>query len=168
VPGAVAIRSDEIRKRLAGVSPLQRLGPAEYSTEMSARVYATVAERARLTLQGGHSAIVDAVYARTGDRQAIERVAADMAVPFMGIWLEAPEAVLLARVEQRRNDASDADAGVIRLQHAQHTGATSWRPVDASMSSEEVLEQVATSVQAQIGGAIKPRPVKSGGEGALT
>ena len=48
VPGAVVIRSDEIRKRLSGVSPLDRLGPEGYSSEMSERVYATVAERARL------------------------------------------------------------------------------------------------------------------------
>ena len=47
VPGAVVIRSDEIRKRLCGVSPLDRLGPEGYSSEMSERVYATVAERAR-------------------------------------------------------------------------------------------------------------------------
>jgi hypothetical protein len=44
VPGAVVIRRDEIRKRLSGVSPLDRLGPEGYSSEMSARVYATVAE----------------------------------------------------------------------------------------------------------------------------
>ena len=110
VPGAVVIRSDEIRKRLSGVSPLDRLGPEGYSSEMSERVYATVAERAKLTIREGHSAIVDAVYARPGDRQAIEHVAADVAVPFVGIWLEAPEATLIARVEQRRNDPSDADA----------------------------------------------------------
>jgi adenylylsulfate kinase-like enzyme len=84
VPGAVVIRSDEIRKRLSGVSPLHRLGPEGYSSEMSERVYATVAERARLTIREGHSAIVDAVYARPGDRQAIQHIAADMVVPFAG------------------------------------------------------------------------------------
>ena len=133
VPGAVVIRSDEIRKRLSGVSPLDRLGPEGYSSEMSERVYATVAERARLTIREGHSAIVDAVYARPADRQAIEHVAAEMAVPFVGIWLEAPEATLIARAEQRRNDASDADADVIRLQHAQQTGTMSWRRIEAWM-----------------------------------
>ena len=49
VPGAVVIRSDVIRKRLSGVSPLDRLGPEGYSSEMSERVYATVAERARMS-----------------------------------------------------------------------------------------------------------------------
>ena len=47
VPGAVVLRSDEIRKRLCGVQPLQRLGPEGYTPEVSGRVYATVADRAQ-------------------------------------------------------------------------------------------------------------------------
>ena len=161
VPGAVVIRSDVIRKQLSGVSPLDRLGPEGYSSEMSERVYATVADRAGLTIRSGHSAIVDAVYARRGDRQAIERVAADEAVPFVGIWLEAAEGMLIARVEKRRHDVSDADAGVIRVQQAQHTGAMSWHRMDASMSSEDVLEHATRHVQAQIGPTINCRSVHS-------
>jgi aminoglycoside phosphotransferase family enzyme/predicted kinase len=152
VPGAVAIRSDEIRKRLSGVSPLHRLGPEGYSSEMSERVYATVAERARLTIREGHSAIVDAVYARPGDRAAIERVAADMSVPFIGVWLEAPEAMLMARVERRRDDASDANADVIRIQQQQGTGVMTWHRVEAAPSSEIVLESTAKYLQAQLPG----------------
>jgi predicted kinase len=155
VPGAVVIRSDEIRKRLSGVSPLHRLGPEGYSSEMSERVYATVAERARLTIREGHSAIVDAVYARPVDRQAIEQVAADVAVPFVGIWLEAPEDTLIARAEQRRNDASDADASVIRLQHRHGTGAMTWHRVEAAPSAEIVLESTAKYVNAQLPGVLK-------------
>jgi hypothetical protein len=147
VAGAVVIRSDLIRKRLAGVSPLERLGPEAYSGEMSERVYATVAERARLTISEGHSAIVDAVYARPEDRQAVERVAADAAVPFVGMWLEAPEPTLIARVQQRRHDASDADADVIRLQHQYETGVIGWHRVEASRSPAVVLDEVSRYVQ---------------------
>jgi hypothetical protein len=142
VPGAVVIRSDLVRKQLSGVSALDRLSAEGYSSEMSERVYATVAERARMTIREGHSAIVDGVYARPGDRQGIERVAAEVAVPFVGIWLEAPEATLIARVEQRRNDASDADAAVIRLQHRDRTGAIGWHRVEASRPPGEVLDDV--------------------------
>jgi hypothetical protein len=41
VPGAVVIRSDETRKQLCGVDPLQRLGPEGYTAEMSRQVYET-------------------------------------------------------------------------------------------------------------------------------
>jgi uncharacterized protein len=139
VPGAVVIRSDEIRKRLCGVEPLQRLGPDGYTPEVSARVYATVEERAHLVVRNGHSAIVDAVHARPADRQAIERIAAAAAVPFTGIWLDAPEEVLIARATQRRLDPSDADESVIRMQRAQDPGVIDWHRIDASSSQREIL-----------------------------
>jgi predicted kinase len=139
VPGAVVIRSDEIRKRLCGVEPLQRLGPDGYTPEVSARVYATVEERAHLVVKNGHSAIVDAVHARPADRQAIERIAAAAAVPFTGIWLDAPEEVLIARATQRRLDPSDADESVIRMQRAQDPGVIDWHRIDASSSQREIL-----------------------------
>ena len=81
-----------------------------------------VAERAAAALARGQAAIVDAVYARPADRQAIERTAAGASVPFAGFWLEAAEPTLVARTAQRRNDASDADADVVRMQAAQQTG----------------------------------------------
>jgi predicted kinase len=151
VPGAVVIRSDEIRKRLGGVPPLERLGPEGYSRDMSERVYATATSRARAVLREGHSAIVDAVFARSEDRQAVERVAADMSVPFVGIWLEAPEPVLVARTEQRRNDPSDANAQVIRMQHRQATGAVTWHRIEASAAPAGVLERAGTCVRTQVG-----------------
>jgi len=95
---------------------------------------------------------VDAVYARPADRQAIEHVAADVAVPFVGIWLEAPEATLVARTEQRRNDPSDADGDVIRLQQQQGTGAMTWHRLEASSSPDTVLKDAAQYVQDHVHG----------------
>lgn len=155
VPGAVVIRSDEIRKRLSGVSPLHRLGPEGYSSEVSERVYAAVAERAKLTIREGHGAIVDAVHARPADRRIIERVAADMAVPFAGMWLEAPEATLVARIDQRRDDPSDANADVIRLQHQQETGVMTWHRLSASSSPDAVHKDATTYLHNQVQGSIR-------------
>jgi uncharacterized protein len=81
---------------------------------VSERVYATLAEGAAATVRGGHSVVVDAVYARASDRQVIAQVAAAASVPFMGLWLDAPEPVMVARTERRRNDPSDADSSVVR------------------------------------------------------
>jgi aminoglycoside phosphotransferase family enzyme/predicted kinase len=139
VPGAVVLRSDEIRKRLCGVASLQRLGPEAYSSHVSERVYSTVAAHAAMVLRAGHSVVVDAVYARAADREAIGRVAAAASVPFVGVWLDAPDAALLSRTEQRRNDASDADATVVRMQRAQDTGDIAWCRLDASASAASVL-----------------------------
>jgi len=140
VPGAAVIRSDEIRKQLCGVEPLVRLGPEGYAPEVSSRVYTTVAERAARLARGGHAVIADAVFARQADREAIERAAAAAGVPFVGLWLDAPEDVLLARAARRRRDPSDADAGVIQSQLIQETGPILWHRVDASRAAENVLQ----------------------------
>ena len=144
VPGALVIRTDDIRKRLCGVPSLARLGPAGYTPELSRRVYATAVERAGMVAAAGHGAIVDAVFARPSDRAAIEEVAAAAAVPFVGLWLDAPPAVLIERAKQRRFDPSDADAEVIHAQRAQDTGPIGWHRIDASPDPGAVLQQVTT------------------------
>jgi aminoglycoside phosphotransferase family enzyme len=139
VPGAVVLRSDEIRKRLCGVAPLQRLGPEGYRPSVSDSVYRALADRAAGIIRDGHSAIVDAVYARSGDRETLERVASEGSVPFVGLWLDAPESTLIARARQRHNDPSDADAQVIRMQRDAGAGTMGWQRVDASRAVEDVL-----------------------------
>jgi predicted kinase len=146
-PGAVVLRSDETRKRLCGVPLLQRLGPEGYSSHVSERVYSTVAEHAALVLRAGHSVVVDAVYARAADRRVIKQVAEAASVPFIGLWLDAPESLLIDRTIQRRNDASDADASVIRLQRAEDTGDIRWFRLDASVSAASVLSSATDRVR---------------------
>jgi hypothetical protein len=153
-PGAVVLRSDEVRKRLSGVPILERLGPEGYGPEVSQRVYNTLAKHAALTLQSGHSAIVDAVFARPADRQIIEDVATAASVPFVGLWLEASESELIARTETRHLDPSDADATVIRMQAARGTGDVRWHRIDASGSIESVLGCACDLVRARLHGAM--------------
>lgn len=147
VPGAVVVRSDEIRKQLSGVAPRHRLGPEGYTEDMSRRVYAELGERADRVLREGQAAIVDAVFARLSDRQAIEQIARDARVPFVGLWLDAPEAVLVERVAHREHDVSDADAAVIRGQLRQDVGSMSWARIDASPGLDVVLPQAEAIVR---------------------
>jgi aminoglycoside phosphotransferase family enzyme/predicted kinase len=147
-PGAVVLRSDEIRKRLCGVSPLERLGPDGYTSEVSRRVYAALTAQAAAVVRAGYAAIVDAVFARPADRHAIEQAAADAGVPFRGLWLEAPERILVERLQHRGADASDADAGVLRMQAAQGAGQITWQRLDASASADVLLKNAAARVGA--------------------
>ena len=119
---------------------LERLGPEAYSSQVSERVYAMLAGQASVAVRQGHSAIADAVYARPADRLGIERAAAGASVSFVGLWLDAPESTLIARIDQRRNDASDADAAVIRMERAQQTGTIEWYRLDASLPAELVVQ----------------------------
>ena len=124
---------------------LEHLGPEGYTPEISNRVYLTLADRAWLAIRGGYSVVADAVFARPADREAIERVAIDLSVPFTGIWLEASPATLIERVRSRRNDPSDADDAIVRRQLGQDPGAIDWHRVDASGSSDAVLRAVAAA-----------------------
>ena len=149
-PGAIVLRSDEIRKRLWGAPPLTRLGPSAYTPEMSSRVYDALISGATAVARSGHSVIVDAVFARAEDRFAIERAARAAAIPFAAVWLEAPEAVLVERVARRAADASDADAGVVRMQCAQWADDVRWPQVDAARNLETVAADAGARLQTQI------------------
>jgi aminoglycoside phosphotransferase family enzyme/predicted kinase len=145
-PGAVVLRSDELRKRLCGVSPLHRLGPEGYTSEVSQRVYTALAAEAAAIVHAGFSAAVDAVFARPADRHAIEQTAIDAGVPFRGLWLDAPEPLLVERLRRRGADASDADAGVLRMQAAQGAGQISWQRIDASGAADAVLANAVSRI----------------------
>jgi len=140
VPGAIVIRSDEIRKRLCGVKPLDRLGPEGYTDEVSRRVYATVLEQADKVVRGGCTAIADAVFAASDDRDAVQHVAAAAGVPFIGLWLDAPEQVLCSRVAARGPDVSDAGIDVIRRQLAWRLDSLRWQRIDASGTRQQVRD----------------------------
>jgi predicted kinase len=103
------------------------------------RVYSTVAEHAGAVLRAGHTVIADAVFARAADRRAIEHVAEAAGVPFIGLWLDVPESQLIERTAQRRNDPSDADAAVVRLQLRQAAGEVAWCRLDGSIPPASVL-----------------------------
>jgi uncharacterized protein len=140
VPGGLVLRSDEIRKRIRGVPALTRLGPEGYTSEVTERVYATLTGLAALALRGGYSAVVDATFLDIARRQAIERAARASGVPFVGLWLEAPDRVLLDRLRQREHDASDADAVVFQKQGEQTAGAISWQRLDGSAPADVVRD----------------------------
>ena len=138
-PGAVVLRSDSERKALFGIAETERLPEAGYTRDVTAKVYASLADKARRVVAAGHSAIVDAVFAQAGERAAIAQAATGAA--FHGLFLTADLGVRLARVGGRTGDASDADAAVARRQEQYDLGALDWTTVDASGSAEETLQR---------------------------
>jgi aminoglycoside phosphotransferase family enzyme/predicted kinase len=141
VPGARVLRSDEIRKRICKVPELERLGSEGYAPEVTRRVYDTLADRAGVLLAGGHAVIADAVFADPTHREAIAAAARSASVPFVGIWLDAPAAVLRHRLARRKIDASDADGAVLGMQLARDLGPIAWERLEASEGEEEVLRR---------------------------
>lgn len=136
LPGAILLRNDVIRKTMFGKAETDRLTPEAYTAEVTAKVYAELAAKARRVLAAGHSAIADAVFARRGERETIRDAAPDR---FHGLFLTADLDTRIARVGGRKNDASDADANIARAQEQYDLGALDWLELDASGTPEETL-----------------------------
>jgi hypothetical protein len=146
-PGAVHLRSDVERKQLAGVAETERLTPEAYTNEATEQVYARLSTLARTAIAAGHSAIVDAVHARPHEREALQRLSAELGVEFAGIWLEAPADIMIGRVRGRTGDASDATAEVVEAQLGYETGEIDWIKIAAGGG----LEATVTAVRRALG-----------------
>jgi aminoglycoside phosphotransferase family enzyme/predicted kinase len=142
-PGAVVLRTDEIRKRLWNVPSLERLPKEAYTSEVSDKVYDELFRDAELVLKAGRSVVVDAVFIKPEQRARAEALATKLDVAFQGVWLEAPADVLRARVAARVNDASDADVAVLESQLVRDTGEIDWRRVDTVSAFEDEARALA-------------------------
>ena len=86
-PGAVLLRSDVERKAMFGVPENEKLPPEAFAADVGQRVYAALADEVRRVLAAGHSAIVDAVFARDKERAEIAGAARAHKVTFKGLFL---------------------------------------------------------------------------------
>lgn len=138
-PGAIHLRSDMERKRLAGVEPTERLPAQAYTAATSAEAYDRVLRRAETALAAGHCVVVDAVFASPAEREAVEQLARRTGAAFGGLWLEGPADALKARVAARLDDASDATPQVVDRQLGYDLGAITWSRLDATGSADDVV-----------------------------
>jgi predicted kinase len=139
-PGAVVLRTDEIRKRLAGAGPQDPLPAEIYTPQFYAQVYETLIAEARAFIAAGRAVVLDATFTSPDLRTRVEALAAELDVPFHGVWLEAAPEVLAPRIETRTGDASDATLDILRQQLAMDLGALDWARVDASGKPEDSAE----------------------------
>lgn len=151
-PGAVVLRSDEVRKRLWGVGPLDRLPGEAYGPGTSERVYQAMLAEAGACLSAGRSVILDAVFLKPEERADARMLAESRGVAFQGLWLEADADLLRQRVSDRTGDASDADVEVLERQLTRDSGAMDWQSVpsagDFEPAAEALIRALAPTVQA--------------------
>jgi predicted kinase len=145
MPGAVVLRSDVERKALFATPETERLPQAAYAPDVTAKVYGTLADKARRVIAANHSAIVDAVFADADERRDIA-AAADGAA-FHGLFLTADLQTRIARVGARAADASDADAAVARRQEQYDLGVIDWPTIDAGGDPAETLRRARAALR---------------------
>jgi gluconokinase len=106
--GYTVLRSDEIRKTLAGLNPYQSarsgFGKGIYTEEMTRKVYQTMVERAKDIVAQGGKVILDATFLRRWQRDLVLRHFPSAVF----VWVWAPEGVILKRLKTRKGDISDA------------------------------------------------------------
>jgi len=121
-PGAIRLRSDVERKRLAGLDALARsgsgVGEQLYAADATRRTYAHLALLAGGVLDAGWPVIVDATFTARWQRDLLRELAQSRGVAFHILDFQVPVARLRERILQRSHRGSDAsEAGLDVLQH---------------------------------------------------
>ncbi|KSZ58467.1 gluconate kinase [Rhodococcus pyridinivorans KG-16] len=121
--GADVLRSDVVRKELAGLQPTDRTGDGTdaglYAPAHSEATYGELLRRAETALARGRSVVLDATWLSSGQRDAARKVADGAAVDVIEIECRADKGILLQRMvsrSKRGDDASDATPAVLERQ----------------------------------------------------
>jgi len=130
-PGALVLRSDEIRKRQHGVAPEHPLSQPAYGEAATRAVFAALAADAAMAAAAGQCVIADATFIATEHRDLIEDAARAAGVPFVGLWLTAPYDELERRILGRTGDVSDATLAVLRAAVRNDPGGGTWQAIQS-------------------------------------
>jgi hypothetical protein len=113
---ALHLRSDAIRKQVAGI-PLHQQGSADlYTPGMTRQTYDRLQALGILLAAQGFTVILDARYPRRDQRQPVIAAAQSQQIPLRIIHCQASFSTLQARLAERRNDISDATADLLAQQ----------------------------------------------------
>jgi aminoglycoside phosphotransferase family enzyme/predicted kinase len=148
------LRSDEIRKGLAGVAPTKRLSDnyaaGAYSPEFTRKTYGALLDAAAARLREGAGVILDATFAAPAYRAAALALAERAGVPPLFVECSASHEEIVRRLERRaRNAAEISDAG-IAIYMRQRAEFVALDDVAQSchlvVDTERGLEAVSTSI----------------------
>ncbi len=154
VPGAVVLRSDEIRKRLCGVSPRQRLGPRVSAPPVRAGLHHIGRPRRRDPESRSQRHRGRGV--RPGSRPADHCAGRGLRTRPVHLSVAGGTRTDIAHTRQSaRARASDADADVVRMQHRQGVSGGEWHGLDPSPSVEQVLRNAGAYLQAHMSQRMK-------------
>ncbi len=135
--GAVRLRSDVERKRLAGMdfrTPARTgIGEGIYTSDMSERTYKYLLQQAQSILKAGFPVIVDAAFLEASKRVPFAQLAQRLQMPFIILQCEASPSSLRQRISLRSGDASDADLSILEHQ------LTHYQPLSAAEKTSAII-----------------------------
>ena len=125
-PGAIILRSDEIRKRLWACPEYEALPKEAYAPDENHRVYAEMLGLAQTVSATGQSIVLDATFREPQWRDRTEIIARQASLDFSGIWLNVDPVQRIQRIQSRTRDVSDATADVAGRQQDVDATTISW------------------------------------------
>lgn len=157
--GWTLLRSDVVRKQLAGLRPDARTAAALdeglYGTVSTTRTYEELLSRARTALQLGESVVLDASWSDPAWREAARQVAVATTSDLVELCCEAPPDVAAARLAERGahgRDPSDADSDVAAWMARRFASWPEAEHLDTRAIPSRVLADAVRAVDAN-GGA---------------
>lgn len=147
-PGALRIRSDEIRRQLIEWDDYAPMPQSAYTSDISKSVYEQMIKIAITALATGHPVVIDAVLDREIDRQLFQNSIETCGVPFYGFWLQVDKSEMEARIIGRTRDASDATIDVLHAQLArQPVIDTNWTKINANGSVSKIANELLNQIK---------------------
>lgn len=156
--GMSVLRSDEIRKDLAGgasgaLSPGEEVGEAfsgVYSAEMTRATYAEMLTRARQLLSMGVSVVLDASFSSTDHREAARRLARETSSAMEEIRCVVAPEIAAQRIALRLEvgtDPSDATPEIAELMAARSEPWPEATTISTDVAPERVVEAALASIR---------------------
>lgn len=153
--GWPVIRSDVVRKELAGIAPSDhtRMAPHQkgmYSPEMTERTYGEMIKRALEHVGMGHSVVLDATWAALAYRQLARKAAEVAAAELIELRCVCPEACASKRMTDRLaegRDASDVTPDVARRLSERFEPWPNAIPIDTAASFGDSLRTALDAVR---------------------
>ncbi|HYZ91580.1 MAG TPA: AAA family ATPase [Actinomycetota bacterium] len=155
--GWALLRSDEVRKDLAGMGHAERAAAefrrGVYSNEMTERTYDALLQRTRALLQHGESVIVDASWLRTEHREKGGELAREISTDLYQLRcvLDADEAA--QRIRARTRDVSDADERIAAIMAARADPWADATEIETDSSPKECVKRALAATSLSLSAA---------------
>lgn len=150
--GWTVLRSDEVRKDLAGTGHADRMaseiGTGIYTREATDATYSELLARARLLLQQGESVVLDATWSDARHRDDAASLSSETSSDLVEIRCDAPADVRERRIRLRaesRTDPSDATVEVARVLSAHAAPWPSATAIDTTQRTDAAIGAALTA-----------------------
>ena len=120
---AIHLRSDVVRKQVAGLKPLDTsnsdINTGIYTAQHSDKTFHRLQQITQKTVEAGYSVVVDATFLTQKDRRPFIELAINLNVPFVIGFLHVPTEELIRRIERRNAEANDSSEATVEVMEKQ-------------------------------------------------